>query len=59
MTKNRLNDDSIRVLRKAIRTKLWISAPKAAKKPAKREVEEEPEPAPRKVKAERLNYTDI
>ena len=59
MTKNRLNDDSIRVLRKAIRTKLGISAPKAAKKPAKRETDEDDEPAPRKQKAERLNYTDI
>ena len=58
MTKNRLNDDSIRVLRKAIRTKLGISAPKAAKKQPKREVEDD-EPAPRKQKAERLNYTDI
>jgi hypothetical protein len=57
MTKNRLNDDSIRVLRKAIRTKLGISAPKAAKSKPKRETEDD-EPAPRK-KAERLNYTDI
>lgn len=57
MAKQPLNNDSIRVLKRAIRTKLGVSAKTPAKKPAKRE--EEDEPAPRKQRSERFNYTDI
>lgn len=60
MAKQRLNDDNIRVLKKALRTKLGVSvkpAKKAAKKP---EVEDDDhEPAPRKTKTERLGYAEI
>lgn len=56
--KQPLNDDSIRVLRAALRTKLGIGKTKsmpAKKKPAREEEEE----APRKQKAERLGYADM
>lgn len=55
--KQPLNDDSIRVLRAALRTKLGVGKGKAPpkKKPAKEEEEE----APRKQKAERLGYADM
>jgi hypothetical protein len=59
MSKQKINDDSIRVLRKALRTKLGISGSKPAKKAAKREKAEEDEPAPRAKKAERLGFADL
>jgi hypothetical protein len=61
MSKPKISDQSIKVLRKALRTKLGISAAKPAKKPARREkVEDEDDtPAPRKQKAERLGYADL
>ena len=58
MSKTKIPDASIKVLRKALRTKLGISA-KVEKKPAKREKVEDDEPAPRKQKADRLGYADI
>lgn len=57
-TKQKVPDAAIRVLRRAIRTKLGVTT-KAAKKPAKREKVEDDEPAPRKQKADRLGYADI
>lgn len=59
MTKSKISDESIRVLRKALRTKLGVSVSKA-KKPARREkVEAEDDtPAPRKQKVERLGFAD-
>jgi hypothetical protein len=59
MSKPKITDDSIRVLRKALRTKLGISAAKPAKKAVKREKVEDDEPAPRAKKAERLGYADL
>lgn len=59
MSKTKISDANIRVLRKALRTKLGISATKAEKKPAKREKAEDDEPAPRKQKADRLGYADL
>lgn len=59
MSKQKIPDSSISVLRKALRTKLGISASKGAKKPVKREKVEQDEPAPRKQKADRLGYADI
>lgn len=59
MSKQKIPDASIRVLRKALRTKLGISAAKPAKKAMKREKVEDDEPAPRKQKAERLGYADL
>jgi len=61
MSKQKITDESIRVLRKALRTKLGISAAKPAKKQAKREKAEDEDdtPAPRKAKAERLGYADL
>ena len=59
MSKTKISDANIRVLRKALRTKLGISAGKAEKKPAKREKVEDDEPAPRKQKAERLGFADL
>lgn len=58
MSKQKIPDASIRVLRKALRTKLGISAAKPEKKQAKREKVED-EPAPRKQKADRLGYADL
>lgn len=58
MSKQKIPDASIRVLRKALRTKLGISAAKPEKKQAKREKVED-ETAPRKQKAERLGYADL
>jgi hypothetical protein len=59
MTKAKISDESIRLLRKAIRTKLGVSTAKS-KKPARREkVEAEDDtPAPRKQKVERLGFAD-
>ena len=59
MSKQKIPDASIRVLRKALRTKLGISAAKPANKAMKREKVEDDEPAPRKQKAERLGYADL
>lgn len=59
MSKQKIPDNQIRVLRKALRTKLGISAAKPAKKAMKREKVEDDEPAPRKQKAERLGYADL
>ena len=59
MSKQKIPDASIRVLRKALRTKLGISAAKPEKKQSKREKVEDDEPAPRKQKAERLGYADL
>lgn len=58
MSKQKIPDASIRVLRKALRTKLGISAAKPEKKAMKREKVED-EPAPRKQKAERLGFADL
>lgn len=59
MSKSKISDESIRVLRRALRTKLGVSSAKT-KKPMKREkVEEEDDtPAPRKQKVERLGFAD-
>lgn len=59
MSKTKITDQSIRVLRKALRTKLGISAAKPAKKPAKKVEDEDDTPAPRKQKADRLGYADL
>lgn len=59
MSKQKIPDASIRVLRKALRTKLGISVGKAEKKPARREKVEDDELAPRKQRVERLGYADL
>lgn len=60
MAKTRLDDKAIKALKMALRTKLGVSKPKAAKKPVKKEAEvEDDEPAPRKQKADRLGYADL
>ena len=59
MSKAKLTDRDVKVLRTALRTKLGISAPKKAAKPkAKVEEDVDDEPAPRKQRAERFGYAD-
>lgn len=60
MAKTRLDDKAIKALKLALRTKLGVSKPKAAKNAAKvEEPEEEEAPAPKAKKVERYNYTDL
>ena len=60
MSKKPLSDDSVRVLKAALRTKLGISVKAKAKKKREKEPEEEieDEPAPRKQRAERFGFAE-
>lgn len=59
MSKSKISDESIRVLRKALRTKLGVSSAKAKKSMKREKVEEDDDtPAPRKQKVERLGFAD-
>lgn len=60
MAKTRLDDKAIKALKLALRTKLGVSKPKAAKKPAKVEKEDDEDDAPAPTrKKERLGYADL
>jgi hypothetical protein len=54
-----IGDDSIRVLKTALRTKLGISKVKPKKKPRQREDEEIDDDPPRRQKTERLGYAEM
>lgn len=60
MAKKPLPDESIRLLKTALRTKLGISAgkPKKAKPKRKDDDDEDDQPAPKKQKVERYGYAD-